>query len=230
MTASRRFVSSLYMKPPFSPAKWSPSYTVVLLSALVIAVAITIYVLSGYSRSLDERVFAAIAPHRTPGRTSVIVVISFFANHLFLIPVNFLLLFFLLYTRRRTEAVYLAVVSLSSLSIMSVLKRSFHRHRPDHSLVDGIVNYSFPSGHAFMSVALYGLLIWWIAVTVKNRIQRRWLIGSLFVLMTGIGFTRVYLQVHYFTDILAGWAYGTAWLCCGIWLSGIIIARNTGRQ
>ncbi|MBK8143394.1 MAG: phosphatase PAP2 family protein [Chitinophagaceae bacterium] len=79
-------------------------------------------------------------------------------------------------------------------------------------LVAGITNFSFPSGHAFMGITFYGLLIWMIAVHVKNKWQKGLAITLLSLLIIVIGLSRVYLRVHYTTDVLAGFSIGFLWL------------------
>ena len=95
---------------------------------------------------------------------------------------------------------------------MSLLKTLIHRHRPAEPLVDGITNFSFPSGHAFMSVAFYGLLAYRAAVIIKKRKQRQLIIIFFMLFILAVSFTRIYLRVHYTTDIIAGLSVGTAWL------------------
>ena len=114
-----------------------------------------------------------------------------------------------------------ALVSLSSMLVMTLLKTCFHRHRPPGSLVEGITNYSFPSGHSFMSVAFYGLLIWLSVIYVKNNLLRLTIIAFLSLLILTIGFSRIYLRVHYATDVIAGFSLGLAWLIFCLWFVGI---------
>ena len=114
-------------------------------------------------------------------------------------------------------AVRTAAVLLSSLLVMSLLKRLIQRQRPPDPLVDGITNYSFPSGHAFMSVAFYGLLIWYATIYIHTKWRRRMLIFFLLLVIAAIGFSRIYLRVHYATDVIAGICAGFVWLDFCLW-------------
>jgi undecaprenyl-diphosphatase len=133
-------------------------------------------------------------------------------NHRFLVPANLLLIAYFIIIKNKWWAIRVGGVALSSLGLMSVLKNLIQRDRPAMPLVDGITNYGFPSGHALMSVAFFGLLIMWTAETIKKKAQKNLIIGFCIFLVVVIGFTRIYLRVHYTTDVIAGWCAGIIWL------------------
>lgn len=167
---------------------------------------------------LDEWFFTLISPYRNETYTGILKAITYLGNRDFLVPVNLLLVLFLLLKRNRWLAITTAVVALSSLWIMISLKSTTHRSRPVDPFIPGITNYSFPSGHAFMSVSFYGLLIWIIMQEVKEKWIRVTLITLLILLMLMIGFSRIYLRVHYVTDVVAGYCMGIIWLLGCLWL------------
>ena len=166
----------------------------------------------------DECIFNFLSYHVSASRTNAMKVITFFGNHSFLIPGNFLVIAFFLLQKNKQDALRVLIVALSSLGLMSLLKSLFHRPRPINPLVDGITNFSFPSGHAYMSVAFFGLLIYYISLRLKARWWKPVLICVLLLIIFLIGFSRVYLRVHYTTDVLAGWIFGSLWvvLCLAI--------------
>jgi membrane-associated phospholipid phosphatase len=95
---------------------------------------------------------------------------------------------------------------------MFLLKHLFGRERPLIPLLEPARGLSFPSGHALMSMTFYGLLIYITWHSVKN-IRLKWsLISFLFLLIIIIGFSRIYLRVHYTSDVLAGFAMGWLWI------------------
>ena len=155
--------------------------------------------------------------------------VSFLGNHIFLIPANLLFIAYLIFRKNKWEAITAGVVALSSLVLMSLLKNLIQRHRPASPLVEGITNFSFPSGHAFMSVAFYGLLVWWALSSIKNKWQQRILISFLLFLIFIIGFSRIYLRVHYTTDVVAGFCMGTIWLIISLIIMDTIQARYPGK-
>ena len=170
----------------------------------------------------DEHIFDFFSANVTVSRTNIMRAITFLGNHNFLIPANLLLMIYFIIRGKKWETVYVFFVAISSLGIMSLLKTLFHRHRPLHPLIEGITNYSFPSGHAFMSVAFFGLFIFFTTQKVKNTGLQYLLISFLLFLLFFIGLSRVYLRVHYATDVLAGWILGSLWLfICFELLAGI---------
>ena len=168
---------------------------------------------------LDQMVSAWASTLVSPGMTIVMKAITFLGNHKFLIPANLLLLGLLFYKKQKDLALTLLLVALSSLLLKLGLKELFGRSRPPDSMVEGITNFSFPSGHALMGVALYGLLIVLVARFVEHRITRRLLITGILLLVLLIGFSRVYLRVHYATDVIAGYSIGFLWLWCCLLLA-----------
>ena len=152
--------------------------------------------------------------------------VTFLGNTEFLIIAN--ILFVVIFCRQKKYwfAITVAVVAVSNVIVMSALKRLFQRQRPADPLIDGITNFSFPSGHAFMSVAFYGLLIWFAAITITNKWLQRVIIIFLLLLILLIGFSRIYLRVHYTTDILAGFTLGFTWLIISLMTMNEIQSRK----
>jgi membrane-associated phospholipid phosphatase len=100
---------------------------------------------------------------------------------------------------------------------MFLLKQLFNRPRPLIPLLEPVSGLSFPSGHALMSVSFYGLLIFLAWENVNKRSLKWVIISLLLLLILLIGFSRIYFRVHYFSDVLAGFAAGIIWLTLSIW-------------
>jgi len=166
----------------------------------------------------DEVVFDLVAPYANGERTDWMKKITFLGNHQFLIPANLLLIAFFIYLKKHKDALLVAVVALSSLGLMSLLKNLVQRYRPSSPLVDGITNFSFPSGHALMSVAFYGLLSFYAIKMITNPVIKVSILLLLFAIMLLIGFSRIYLRVHYTTDVIAGFSIGICWMLFCFWL------------
>lgn len=112
---------------------------------------------------------------------------------------------------RRSEATTLGIAAIGAILLNYWLKQLFSRARPNlwERIID-VRDYSFPSGHAMVSLVIYGM-IGYIFTTRFPRHQK--LITSLTVLLViAIGFSRMYLGVHWPTDIAAGYAAGSVWL------------------
>lgn len=180
--------------------------------------------------TFDENVFNFVGEHVSDTRTSIMVFISFLGKHSFLIPANLVLLAYFLFMKNRRFSVRIAALALSSLSLMFLLKLSFRRIRPEIPLLEQVHGFSFPSGHALMSVAFYGLLIYITWHEVKQRTLRAVLITFWFSLIVLIGFSRIYLRVHYASDVIAGFAVGFAWLVISLWVIDKIEKKRFGRK
>ena len=117
----------------------------------------------------------------------------------------------LLLHRRHFQAVVFAAAVLVGQVLAEVTKHLIGRDRPDlvpH--LDQVYSSSFPSGHSAMSPIVFFTLAGILAAGEPNRAAKTLLLGLAAVLVLGIGASRVYLGVHWPTDVLAGWAMGTA--------------------
>ena len=161
------------------------------------------------SVALDAWAFALADRCRTalPALTPLVYGITFFGSLMFFVPASLLAPYWM---RRRgygRHALALLLAMGGGWGLNELLKAYFHRPRPTTALLFQL-GWSFPSGHAMMSMAFYGCLAWLLA-----REYGRWgWATALLLWATLIGLTRVYLHVHNFTDVLAGFAGGLAWL------------------
>lgn len=141
---------------------------------------------------------------------------------------------YLLALKKWPDALMLLAATLGGTAISEGLKMGFNRPRPD--LVAHIVettSMSFPSGHAMLSAAAYLTLGALIARTQERRRLRGYILGVAILLTLLIGASRIYLGVHWPTDVLAGWCLGAAWAlaCWGVatWVTNNASLRSRGR-
>lgn len=99
-----------------------------------------------------------------------------------------------------------------STGLNQILKRIVQRPRPTEFRLIDETGYSFPSGHSMVSAAFYGLLIYIIFKKVKNTYLKTFLISLLILLIIAIGTSRIYLGVHYTSDVLAGFLISISYL------------------
>jgi undecaprenyl-diphosphatase len=124
----------------------------------------------------------------------------------------------------RLSAILLLVSTAGSVVLTTVLKSVFQRARPE--LFDSGYQasfYSFPSGHATVAVGFYGMLTLILAYRLRGTARLAVAVSGAIVVLL-IGFSRLYLGVHYPTDILAGYLSALLWLVCvgavyALWLS-----------
>ena len=192
---------------------------ILFVIALVGFVYITTNVFELKSTTFDRHVFATILPHITDMRTTIMVWFSFMGSSAFLLPANILLAaYFLFVVRHRWYSIRVPVISLGSFLVMSGLKLVFHRPRPLDPVYEAARGFSYPSGHAMSAMTFYGLLIFLVFDKIRNKTMR-WLLAFLLVaLIFLIGFSRVYLRVHYASDVLAGFSLGLIWLVLTLWV------------
>ncbi|THU41994.1 phosphatase PAP2 family protein [Niastella caeni] len=184
-------------------------FTVSLFSFVIIAYRVFYLDKTG----ADERAFAFAHSLVTDGMTQLMEFVTFFGSHYFLIPANLILCAFFLLKKKSRYSIKISAIALSSLLIMLGLKLLFNRHRPLIPLLEPARGLSFPSGHAFMSMCFYGLLMIIIWKEERPHPMLKWfLLVLVIVLLLFIGFSRIYLRVHYFTDVLAGFSIGFFWL------------------
>lgn len=133
---------------------------------------------------------------------------------------------YLLMRRRYRMLVLLTVATVGGLVVSLLLKDFFARPRPEFAAPDMYVTTSsFPSGHSMLSAVVYLTLGALLARTSKQyRIKLYFVTVALIVTML-VGFSRIYLGVHYPTDVLAGWSFGLIWatLC---WLAARFLQRR----
>ena len=126
----------------------------------------------------------------------------------------------LLYLKRRPwVAAFVLIAVLSGTGVSTIMKSSFDRPRPElvpHETE--IYTKSFPSGHSAMSSLVYLTLAAVAARTERDRRTKRFLVGLAIVLSLAIAVSRVYLGVHWPSDVAAGWVFGTTWAIAS-WLA-----------
>ena len=165
------------------------------------------------NNAFDQKVFDYLENYVTPTNNKIMTFITFLGKHEFLIPANLILIGYFLFVRKhRWYSIKVPAIALSSLALMFILKNLFGRERPLIPLLQSANGLSFPSGHALMSMTFYGLLIYITYHTVKDN-RLKWSIITFFlILVLLISFSRIYLRVHYTSDVLAGIAMGTIWI------------------
>ena len=191
---------------------------VLFIAALTVFSILAIRIFGSKDETHDFIVFDKLSEWVTPFTTSFLQVITYLGSHSFLIPANLVLAFYFLFIRKhRWYSIKVPVVALGGLLLMTLLKQFFNRPRPLLPLLEPVRGLSFPSGHALMSVSFYGLLIFLIWENVKEPVRKWLLISFLVILIILIGFSRIYLRLHYFSDVIAGYSIGIIWLFVSIW-------------
>jgi len=162
---------------------------------------------------VDHMVSQFLAAHREPFFTAAMFPVSFLGSPTTVLVVGLALVVYFAWRRKWYEVSVLVIAVGGAQLLDFLLKAIVVRQRPilsDPLLT--LTSYSFPSGHVMGSMAFYGLL-----AHVAMRRVRRWrtrvtISMSAFVLILLMGFSRMYLGVHYLSDVLGGYAAGFVWL------------------
>lgn len=162
---------------------------------------------------IDLSILSGIHAHDSPGLTRLAYGLSFIGSPTTLVPVIAITAIALWLGRMRRDATLLVLGLGGSAALDFVLKLHFKRVRPD--LPWAFVHehsFSFPSGHSVGAVVLYGTLTYLVWSRLGAAWQRVVVVVLALLLVIGIGLSRVYLGVHFPSDIAAGYAVGLIWL------------------
>lgn len=185
-------------------------FKIILLSIFIFTfVFVSRYALRSDLGILDESVYGFISSFRSPILTSIFTTISFFSSPLFLLIISI----FLLFVFKNKKYSLLSFMNLVLVAFLNqILKLIFSRPRPFEWMITEESGYSFPSGHAMVSAAFYGMIIYLIWRTGINKKYKILWTGILSILILLIGVSRIYLGVHYTSDIIGGFTLSLSYL------------------
>lgn len=174
----------------------------------------------------DTKVFHFLKAHTTPPLVNLMNGLSFFGNHFFLIPAYILMVTVLFFRHRRSDAINIIIIVLSSTALLFGLKTIYGRHRPELPLLRELHDYSFPSGHALSSFIFCSILIYLIWKSDLRPVLKYLLAGLLVIFSLSIGISRIVLRYHFASDVLAGFALGFAWVIFSFWALNKLSRRS----
>jgi len=148
----------------------------------------------------------------TAQSTTFFLVVTAFGGQIIQILTVLLSLFFIWRRQWLFLVIWLAAL-IGGQVLNCLLKTWFARPRPSFTDPIAVASYySFPSGHAMMSFIAYGMLAYFLLLYIKNLRLRILLIFATVLLVVLVGISRLYLGVHYFSDVVGGFAAGAIWL------------------
>jgi len=166
---------------------------------------------------LDLKINAYTIKVANPGLTAFLGAISDLGS-IYLVVMVAVIVGAILFIRKnwwRLLALFLAVGI--GQAVLNILKVAFQRPRPKTEMF--VFSYSFPSGHVFSATVIYGFCIYLTFRFINNPVIK-WIVSALLALLILlIGFSRIYLGVHWLSDTLAGYVTGFAWLLFCIFLA-----------
>jgi undecaprenyl-diphosphatase len=188
---------------------------------LFVWLAITIS--SGPAGSFDEAIRSAIHRFASPDLTRLAQGISLLGSGAVIASLFIIAFIGIHATGRRRAAIALAVVMAGAVVLENALKFAVHRARPEPFFGTAPETYSFPSGHALFSACFYGAIAWLLSAAFRNFGPRAAIWAISLALIAAIGLSRLYLGVHYPTDVIAGY------LVAAFWITGLL-ASPAGRN
>lgn len=170
------------------------------------------HVSSGKTQAFDDSVLRWVAEHRTPALEPVMLEITFLGTGTVVIALVAVSGMFLWLSNHKYSAILLLVSTIGGILLNNLLKVGFGRPRPQ--VIDWgtqVVSWSFPSGHAMSAAVVYGTVAYLAARLQRRQLHRALTLSASVILILLIAASRVYLGVHYPSDVLAGIIIGLAW-------------------
>ena len=191
-------------------------YGLIVFIATLVFIGVAVGVQTGYLDGFDDAVRYRVYSMRSDKLTVFWRLITHSGDRYVVIILGIILL--LIKSLREKYGVKFAIAALSSTALYQIMKYIFQRPRPDLALrLIEQGGYSFPSGHSMNCLVSYGILIYLLLRYCENRRLAKLLSFGLGLLTILIGFSRVYVGVHYPTDIIGGWSLGIAVLVAMIY-------------
>lgn len=178
------------------------------------------------NKVFDEKVIVCVATHSTPMLVQVMQIITFFGSSYFLLPAYIALIVFFLWKKEKAYAIDIAIIAVSSTAAMFLLKEIFKRHRPLLPVGKTLMSYSFPSGHSVSSFIFCSVLAYLVWMSPIKKIWKYIIAFLLLLFAAVIGLSRIVLNVHYATDVIAGFCFGIVWVVMSFWLMRKIRTKN----
>ncbi|MBD0863920.1 phosphatase PAP2 family protein [Gordonia sp. zg691] len=181
--------------------------------------------------TIDQNIVNWVVENRSEPWISIAKVVTLLGNTVTLTVLTCVVVIALAVTRRRVDAAFLGAGVAVGYAIMQTLKFSFARDRPP--VGDRLLNidtFSFPSGHAMMTMIVFGLC----AVSAYRCSAwvraHRWIVVLAPLTSILVGLTRIQLAVHWTTDVVAGWLIGAVYVTLCVWLLQRYESRTGGER
>ena len=209
-----------------------------LLLGLIAAISVLVFfgwladeVLEGDTRAFDEAIRAAVHQLASPTLTTAMRGISFFGSTQFLFPATVVIVLCFIFRHWKREAILLAVTMIGASLLNITLKLAFKRVRPEPFFnLAAPKSFSFPSGHSLASFCFFGALAAIVTAGIKSRRLRILVLITAAVIILLIGLSRIYLGVHYATDVIAGYTAALIWIGAVKFVEDQLVRRRKRRD
>lgn len=161
--------------------------------------------------AIDTQVINYVLSVRNSEMNTFFKTLTRFGNVIPMIILTLIIISILFYYNKKKESLFYAINVLGVWLLNELLKQIFRRQRPQGIQLLTAVDFSFPSGHAMITMASVSLLIYFVIRFIKNKKVAYLLSVILFIYALLIGISRIYLGVHYFSDVIVGWIIAGVW-------------------
>lgn len=172
--------------------------------------------MTGLVQTLDDRVLHVLYALRTMPGTYAGIWVSELGEFWTITGITCIVIILLLRARRYAGAAVVTVtMMLTGLTVLYIKEAIMRPRPPAFFQAFPVSDYSFPSGHATGAIVIYGLCAYLLALACPR--VRRMIYAVASIIIIAIGFSRLWLGVHYLSDVLAGYALGALILCAAVW-------------
>lgn len=177
-----------------------------IICAIILFIILSIAIKADYLYGFESWIYSEATEHMSDFLTTILIIITNIGGPIGIMCVCAII--FAIPKLRNRVAIPVTLAVTSSFFLNIILKQLFARERPNILRLVSESFYSFPSGHAMVNMALYSILIIYAYKLIKNKKLKYSIYAILTSLIFAIGFTRIYLGVHYAGDIIGGWLIG----------------------
>ncbi len=218
MTNKKTILTSLSIK--------AISLFILFMACLLLFVYIADESVLENENAFDLQIMKWVAAHSSVQLIRIMSVVTFFGSSTFLFVATALLAGYYFYTRHWHYGMVILIISISSTGIMFLLKQFFKRQRPLHPYGKSLANYSFPSGHSVSSFIFCSILAYLFWHTKASKAVR--IAGACAFMFCSllIGISRIVLNYHFATDVIAGFSFSLAWVLLCFWVMKRYITYN----
>lgn len=182
---------------------------VVCFISIIIFIILSILVLTKKDIYLDSFVYDFFSKYISDNLTSIVKYLTYIGSGVVVIGIT---VFVFIFFKNKKYSLYMSANLITITILQLILKNIFLRERPvDINLIEES-GYSFPSGHSLTSMAFYGFIIYLIYISNINKRSKTIFVTLFSILILITGLSRIYLGVHYFTDVIGGFTFSLAYL------------------
>jgi len=177
-------------------------YTIVSLAMFIVIFLTVIF----SNHTIDFKISEVMSKINTLYLNSFFIFVGQYSNFI-MIAIALLFLGIFISMKKKKKAIVFTLALACGFALQKLIKFLFERQRPPAQLIQDLEN-SFPSGHSISAIILFSLLIYFYKDEIKDKVRKSWFITINLFLILFIGFSRIYINAHWFSDVLAGFALG----------------------